>query len=319
MRYYILLCLLLTCRDFTDLADLEPPPSTAVKDRVDRCSLPVVMMSCPYRKWYKHEVSNLPPRGTRRPWSSGRMNHAPHDPQHLLWGSPKRGLSNFSLSELASRGGEEMIVKRVYWVCGQYTQKYKILYPSLLFDLHAAFVRVAQETPHSWFGYSSDVGGDIARLRSLAEVVPAAHVVPPSLDPLVAPPNHCFSTGGPKAVDHPVRLGHCFHCAARAALDARRAVLRLSLPLLSWPPWPPEANDRWFWEASRHFPLPLPGNDVAIGEHSLAMPLLLAHGSRLWAVDSAGPCMCMQKISTVAINFRFKPGPVLFFAQFSKR
>ena len=39
-------------------------PSTAVEDQVDRCSLPVVVISCPYRILYEHEVGNLPVRGT---------------------------------------------------------------------------------------------------------------------------------------------------------------------------------------------------------------------------------------------------------------
>ena len=38
-------------------------PSTAVEDQVDRCSLPVVVISCPYRILYEHEVINLPVHG----------------------------------------------------------------------------------------------------------------------------------------------------------------------------------------------------------------------------------------------------------------
>ena len=38
-------------------------PSTAVEDQVDRCSLPVVVISCPYRILHEHEVTNLPVRG----------------------------------------------------------------------------------------------------------------------------------------------------------------------------------------------------------------------------------------------------------------
>ena len=45
-------------------------PSTAVEDQVDRCSLPVVVISCPYRILYEHEVGNLPVRGIGAP-SSG--------------------------------------------------------------------------------------------------------------------------------------------------------------------------------------------------------------------------------------------------------